>query len=140
MVKRRDFIKNTGLGVAGWMIVPRHVLGGPGYVPPSDRLQIAGVGVGGRGAGVLRGAAMSGMAEIVALCDVDDRRAGSTYNALPKAARYKDFRVMYEQQKDIDAVMISTPDHTHAVAALPAMELGKHVYLSNRSFNISGIS
>lgn len=128
-LNRRKFIKSSGIATAGWMIVPRHVLGGKGYIPPSDRLQIAGIGVGGRGASILRNAAMTGKAEIVALCDVDDRRAANTFNAVPKATRYKDFRVMYEKQKGIDAVMIATPDHTHAVAAIPAMEMGKHVYV-----------
>jgi predicted dehydrogenase len=126
---RRKFIKQSTVSLAGIMVLPRHVLGGKGFVAPSDKLNIAAVGVGGRGAGIIRGAVMGGNANIVALCDVDDRRAAATYEALPKAARYKDFRKMYDQQKDFDAVMIGAPDHIHAVAALPAMQMGKHVYV-----------
>ena len=64
----------------------------------------------------------------MALCDVDDNRAAETFKKFPKAKRYKDFRVMLEKQKDIDAVTVSTPDHTHAVAAVMAMKMGKHCY------------
>lgn len=127
---RRKFIKTTGAAAAGFMIVPRHVLGGKGYTPPSDRLNIAGIGVGGRGFGILNGAYNNGAENIVALCDVDDRRAKRAYEAFPKAKRYKDFRKMLAKEKgNIDAVMIGTPDHTHAVAALAAMRLEKHVYV-----------
>jgi|TARA_B100001964_G_scaffold229543_1_gene281993 predicted dehydrogenase len=118
------------------MIVPRHVLGGVGYQAPSDRLNIAGVGVGGRGAGILRGA--SGYTEetgrtldnVVALCDVDEERAAETYARFPQAKRYTDYRVMLDAMPDgIDAVMVATPDHMHAVVAMAAMQLGKHVYV-----------
>ena len=125
---RRKFLKTAGLGATTFMIVPRHVLGGPAYTPPSDKLNIAGIGVGGRGADILRNA-HKGKENIVALCDVDDKRAADTYKTYSKAKRYKDFRKMLEQQKDIDAVMVGAPDHIHAVAALPAMQLGKHVYV-----------
>ncbi len=128
-VSRRKAIKTLGLTGASFMIVPRHVLGGKGYIPPSDKLNIAGVGVGGRGAGILRAAYNKGAENIVALCDVDDVRAKSTYEAYPKAKRYKDFRKMLEQEKDIDGVMVGTPDHTHAPIAMAAMQLGKHVYV-----------
>ncbi len=64
----------------------------------------------------------------MALCDVDDRRGAGIFRAFPKATRYKDFRVMLEQEKDIDAVTVSTPDHTHAVMASMAMKMGKHVF------------
>ncbi len=122
---RRRFVKHTALAATGLMIVPRYVLG-RGFTPPSDKVHIAGIGVGGRGASVLRELESQ---NIVALCDVDDRRAAETYKRYPKAPRYKDFRVMLEKQKDIDAVVICTPDHTHAVAAMAAMQLGKHVYV-----------
>ena len=128
-VKRRDFLKTSALSVPAFMILPRHVLGGKGYIPPSDKLNIAGVGVGGRGANILEGAYNGGKENIVALCDVDDNRASGTYKKYKKAKRYKDFRVMLEKEKGIDAVMVGTPDHTHAVIAIPAMELGKHVYV-----------
>lgn len=122
---RRKFVKTTGLAAAGLIIVPRHVLG-KGFTPPSDKVNIAGVGVGGRGVGVLDGLKSQ---NIVALCDVDDRQAAGTYQKYPNAARFKDFRKMLEQSKDIDAVAVATPDHTHAVIALAAMQLGKHVYV-----------
>lgn len=107
------------------MVVPRHVLG-RGFVPPSDRLNIACIGVGGRGAWNVRGVASE---TLVAFCDVDDERAADTYRAFPDVPRYKDFRVMLErEEKRIDAVVISTPDHTHAPAAMMAIQMGKHVY------------
>ncbi len=127
---RRDFVKGAALTAAAFTIVPRHVLGGPGFIPPSDQLNIAGIGVGGRGQSILRDAYNKGASNIVALCDVDEVRAQGTFNEYPKAKRYKDFRVMLnEMNKDIDAVMIATPDHTHAVIAMAAMQMGKHVYL-----------
>ena len=126
---RRQFLRTGAVVSTGLMILPRHVLGGPGYVAPSDRLNIAGIGAGGRGQSILGDAKKNKFAQIVALCDVDDKRAEGTYRANKKAKRYKDFRVMLEQQKDIDAVMIATPDHTHAVAAMAAIQLKKHVYV-----------
>ena len=122
---RRKFVKQTTLAATGIMIVPRYVLG-RGYTPPSDKVNVAGIGVGGRGAAVLRALESQ---NIVALCDVDDRRAADTYKRYDKAARYKDFRKMLDKQKDIDAVVVATPDHVHAVAAMAAMQLGKHVYV-----------
>ena len=123
---RRDFLRATsGLAAAAWTIVPRHVLGGAGHTAASDKLHIAGIGVGGMGAhnlGALRGE------NIVALCDVDSRHAARTFQRYPKAKRYRDFRKMLEKQKDIDAVVVATPDHTHAVISLAAMRAGKHVY------------
>lgn len=121
---RRRFVKQSALGLGGIMIMPRHVLG-RGFVPPSDKVNIAAVGVGGRGAGVLGGLASQ---NIVALCDVDEVRAADSFKKHKKAKRYKDFRKMLEQ-KDIDAVTIATPDHTHAVIAMAALEMGKHVYV-----------
>jgi hypothetical protein len=126
---RRNFIKGAGASLALFTIVPRHVLGGVGYIPPSDKLNIAGVGVGGRGRDILNGAYNKGAENIVALCDVDDLRAADTYKDYPNAKRYRDFRKMLDEQKDIDAVMIATPDHTHAVVAMAAMQMGKHVYV-----------
>ncbi len=110
---------------AAFTIVPRHVLG-RGFVPPSDKLNIACIGVGGRGAWNVRGVSSE---NLVAFCDVDDERAAATYRAFPNVPRYKDFRVMLEREgARIDAVVISTPDHTHAVAAMMAIQMGKHVY------------
>lgn len=95
-------------------------------MPPSDKLNIACIGVGGRGASNVRGVASE---NLVAFCDVDDERAAETYRVFPNVPRYKDFRVMLERESSrIDAVMISTPDHTHAAAAMMAIQMGKHVY------------
>ncbi|GAB4112951.1 MAG: Gfo/Idh/MocA family oxidoreductase [Thermoflexibacter sp.] len=128
-MSRRQFVTGLGASVALFSIVPRHVLG-KGYIPPSDKLNVAGVGVGGRGRPVLQGIYNGGTENIVALCDVDDARAEATYKDYPNAKRYKDFRKMLEAEKNnIDAVMVATPDHTHAVIAMAAMQLGKHVYV-----------
>ena len=125
---RRDFIRNTSLAATGFFIVPRHVLG-RGYVAPSDKLRIAGIGVGGKGQSDLSEFAKSPKAQIVALCDVDDRQTAKSRTNFPNAKYYKDFREMLDKEKNnIDACSISTPDNTHAVATLAAMQLGKHVY------------
>jgi predicted dehydrogenase len=133
---RRSFLKNSALATSGIMIVPRHVLGGKGYTAPSDRLNIAAVGAGGKGDGNIRAASLWNRAtgetqeNIVALCDVDQKMAKESFKRFPKAKRFKDFRVMLnEMADDIDAVIVSTPDHSHATAALPFMQLGKHVYV-----------
>ncbi|MGN6402470.1 MAG: Gfo/Idh/MocA family protein [Flavisolibacter sp.] len=127
---RRDFIKNTALATAGFFIVPRFVLGGKGFIAPSDRLLVAGIGVGGKGEGDIMSFYKSGKADIAFLCDVDDRRAANSVKSFPKAKYYKDWREMLDKEaKNFDAVSVSTPDHNHAVAALAAMQLGKHVYV-----------
>ncbi|HXK60938.1 MAG TPA: Gfo/Idh/MocA family oxidoreductase [Acidobacteriota bacterium] len=120
-VSRRNFLT----AAAGVTIVPRHVLGGAGYKAPSDKLNIACIGVGGKGAVDAQGVASE---NIIALCDVDDERAAKTFQAFPAARRYRDFRIMLEKEKSIDAVTISTPDHVHAIATLMAMRLGMHVF------------
>jgi hypothetical protein len=111
----------TGL----FQIVPRHVLGGAGQTPPSGKLNIAGIGLGGMGSNNILAC---GNENIVALCDVDHAFAAKSFKAFPKAACYKDYRVMLEKQKDIDAVLIATPDHTHAVISMAALRAGKHVF------------
>jgi len=127
-ISRRKFIRNTAIAGAGFFIVPRHVLG-RGFIAPSDKLNIAGIGVGGKGTSDLAEFAKSPYVNIVALCDVDDREAANSRKKFDKAPYYKDFREMLEKEKsNIDACSISTPDHTHAVATLAAMQLGKHVY------------
>lgn len=125
-VSRREFIGAASTAAVGAMVVPRHVLGGPGYQAPSDTLNIAGVGVGGVGTSKIE--AMDSE-NIVALCDVDWDHAKEIFEEYPDANRYKDYRVMLEEEPDIDAVMIATPDHTHAVIAQRAMEMGRHVYV-----------
>lgn len=127
---RREFLKNTAITAAGFMIVPRFVLGGKGYTAPSDRLLIAGIGVGGKGESDIMSFYKSGKAEIAFLCDVDDRRAANSIKSFPKAKYYKDFRELFDKEsKNFDAVSVSTPDHNHAVQTLAAMQLGKHVYV-----------
>jgi predicted dehydrogenase len=126
---RRAFIKNSSLAAAGFFIVPRHVLG-RGFIAPSDKLNIAGIGIGGKGESDIEEFAKSPYVTIVALCDVDDRQAVKTRQRFPKAAYYKDFREMLDKErKNIDAVSVSTPDHTHAAATLMAMRMSKHVYV-----------
>ena len=125
---RRRFIRNTAIAGSGFFIIPRHVLG-RGYVAPSDKLNIAGIGAGGKGESDLSEFSKSPNVNIVALCDVDDRQSKKSRERFPKATYYKDFREMLSKEKNnIDACSISTPDHTHAVATLAAMQLGKHVY------------
>ncbi len=183
---RRNFIGTTAATAAGFMIVPRHVLGGTGYKAPSDMVNIAGIGVGSQGGGDIQNIAtpdvpiqrrmgFSGMlmqryagiqpersgfprqrrrtseevedsdapvqmgaagrgdsfkhANIYALCDVDHEYAGHIMAGYPKAKKYHDFREMIDNEKEIDAVLIGTPDHTHAVIAAYAMRAGKHVFV-----------
>ena len=98
----------------------------PGRVSPNGKLNIAGIGVGGMGRANLDA---SNTENIVALCDVDDAYAAKTYAAYPGAKRFTDFRKMFDgMDKEIDAVIVATPDHTHAVTAMAAMRRGKHVY------------
>lgn len=129
---RRQFLQTGALATAGsFFIVPRHVLG-KGFIAPSDKLNIASVGVAGKGFSDSNNAYNKGANNIVALCDVDWGRdqVKKNFENHPKAARYKDFRQMLEKEgKNIDAVTVSTADHTHAVVAMAAMQLGKHVYV-----------
>jgi predicted dehydrogenase len=120
-ISRRDFMAAT----AAFTVVPSVVLGRSGNVPPSNKLNITGVGVGGVGRAYLQGVNSE---NIVALCDVDEKYAANTYKLYPKAKIYHDFRKMLEKDKNIDAVVIGTPDHTHAVVASTAIKMGKHVY------------
>jgi len=127
---RRAFIKTTAIASAAFMIFPRHVLGGKGFTAPSDRLVVAGIGVGGKGAGDIKAFYDSGKADIGFLCDVDTKRAAGTVKAFPKAKFYKDWREMLDKEhKNFDAVSIATPDHSHAIITVAAMQLGKHVYV-----------
>jgi predicted dehydrogenase len=126
---RRELLKSAG-AVAAFTIVPRHVLGGQGQTPPSEKLNVAAIGAGGRGGDDINEIAKG--ANIIALCDVDLRpkhREQTTIPKFPDAKVYQDFRKMFdEMDKKIDAVIVGTPDHTHAVAAMAAIKRGKHVY------------
>ena len=123
-ISRRRFLAGSG-AAAAFSIVPAHALGGPRRLAPSDKLNIAGIGVGGMGASNLRQVESE---NIVALCDVDHGYAARTFKRYPKAKTYKDYRRMLDRQKDIDAVVVATPDHTHAVITLAAIQAGKHAY------------
>ncbi len=130
MTTRRKFIQQALVGTAAFTILPRFVLGGKGFVAPSDTVYIAGIGAGGKGTSDLTGFAKHPKAKIAFLCDVDDRMAVKSKENFPNAKYYKDFRVMLDKEANgIDAVSVSTADHTHAVAAMAAMERGKHVYV-----------
>ena len=125
---RRTFIKKSAIAFAGISIIPRHVLG-KGFVPPSDQLNIAVIGGGGKGYSDAINAWHNGANNIVAICDVDWNMAANAFKKFPKAKKYKDYRQLLDAEKNIDAVTISTPDHTHAVIAMAAMKRKKHVYL-----------
>lgn len=120
-ITRRQFVGTAAASAFAFTYLPQRVFGA------NERLNVAGIGVGGKGAGDVRDVARAGC-NIVALCDVDEKRAGGTFDQFPKAKRYKDFRGMLEKRKEIDAVTVSTPDHVHAPASMMAMQLGKHVY------------
>ena len=125
-LSRRDFV-GAAAAVAAFTVVPRHVLGGQGNQAPSDKVNVAAIGAGGMGAANTDACAGAG-ANIVALCDVDFERAAGQFRKYPNAKQYKDFRKMLDEQKDIDAVIVATPDHMHAIASIAAMRRGKHVY------------
>ncbi len=147
---RRAFLKNTALSTTGFMIVPRHVLGGRGYVAPSDKVNIAAVGVGGRGKENVAELLKLNDVQVTAIADpawywdlaafyyrttagrgpvremVEKHYAATTPNY--KVAEYEDFRVMLEKETALDAILCATPDHTHAYVSLYGMRAGKHVY------------
>jgi len=125
---RRQFVRTVGVGAAAFHVVGAHVLGGEGKRPPSRTLTLAGIGCGGRGGADIKMIAGLGH-NFVALCDVDDQHAAGTYEKFPQAKTYRDFRKMLDAHaKEIDGVVVGTPDHTHAVAAVAAMKRGKHVF------------
>ncbi|MBM3305090.1 MAG: Gfo/Idh/MocA family oxidoreductase [Candidatus Aminicenantes bacterium] len=134
---RRKFIGAASAAAAGMMVVPRHVVGATQKKKaPSDTLNIACIGVGGMGFSDTRGVRSE---NIVALCDVDDEMMADLLRSerlepgekamYEKAAKYRDFRRLLEKEKGVDAVTVTTPDHTHAVIAMAAIKLGKHVYV-----------
>ncbi len=127
-LSRRKFLKQGTVAMGGFFIVPRHVLG-RGFIAPSDKLNIAAIGAGGKGTSDIANAYNNGANNVVAICDVDWSKAASSITKFPNAVKYRDFREMFDKQKDIDAVTVSSPDHTHAVVAMAAMQLGKHVYV-----------
>ena len=135
-ISRRSFLSGAATIAASITIVPRHVLGGPGYKAPSDKLNVACVGIGGKG---FSDSEKMATENVIALCDVDEKKAAekhgeednkrNAFDNFPKAKFYKDFRVMLEKEKEIEAITVSTPDHTHAVIAMMAIKMGKHVFV-----------
>lgn len=143
-MSRRNFLGSAAAVAASITIVPRHVLGGPGYKAPSDKLNVACVGIGGQG---FHDSKKMITENVIALCDVDETRAATrhkvtekhgeetvevkknAFDYYPKARFYKDFRKMLEKEKEIEAVTVTTPDHNHAVIAMLAMKMGKHVFV-----------
>ena len=126
---RRNFLQKAGLAAASFYIVPRHVLG-KGYTAPSDKLNIMGVGGGGKGYSDIMNSYNKGAENIVAVVDVDDRQIVRIKKDLPNANYYRDFRAALDKEgSNVDAVIVSTPDHTHATIAMEAMRRKKHVYV-----------
>lgn len=126
-ISRRHFIGNVAAATAGITVLPNAVFGGLGHKLPSDKLNIAAVGVGGIGNFNVRNCSGE---NIVALCDVDWDYASGTFEKYPGAKKYRDYRKMFDEMGDsIDAVIVATPDHTHAIVAADAMKMGKHVYV-----------
>src|SRR6266850_6263296 len=125
---RRDFLATGVAAALSFDMVPRRVIGGQVQTSPSDKLNIGCIGIGGQGGGVTRDLASFSNANIAALCDVDETYAARAINAYPGRPFYRDYRVMLEKEKGLDAVMIATPDHWHAPISIAAMRLGKHVY------------
>src|SRR6478672_10049635 len=129
---RANFIKKSAMAAASFYIVPRYVLGGKGFVPPSDKLYIAAVGCGGEAENDIHhyASAPKKNAVIAFLCDVDDRMAAPRRKEFPNARFYHDWREMFNKEhKNFDAVSVAIPDHNHAIVGLNAMQLKKHLYL-----------
>ncbi|HUT09585.1 MAG TPA: Gfo/Idh/MocA family oxidoreductase [Thermoguttaceae bacterium] len=123
---RRQFVAGVGAGVTAFTIIPRHVLGGEGQAAANDKINIASVGCGGRGWSDISGVKSE---NIVALCDVDQRQTGRAKQQFPAAKQFTDFRKMFDDvEKQIDAVTIGIPDHSHAAVCMDAIRRGKHVY------------
>lgn len=135
-ITRREFMSRSAAAAAGLMIIPRHVLGGRGFQAPSDTLNIGCVGAWGQGASDIKGVSTE---NIVAVCDIDDemivrllkneRNTPENQAKYEKANKYRDFRVMLDKEKNLDAAVVAIPDHSHAVVAMAAIKRGKHVYV-----------
>lgn len=126
-MKRRSFLPASAAAAFGFQFLPSRILRAQGNTPtPNNKIRLAVIGCGGQGEGDLNNMATE---DIVALCDVDDRRAANSFNKFPQAKRFKDFRKMFDDMAGkIDAVLVATPDHTHFVASMAAIQNGKHVY------------
>ncbi|HYG33140.1 MAG TPA: Gfo/Idh/MocA family oxidoreductase [Clostridia bacterium] len=122
---RRQFMGGAAISTAAFMVLPASVLGLRGATSPNEKLNIAGIGIGGQGASDLSHMEKE---NIVALCDVDKNYAGHTFKKYSKAKQFTDYRKMLDEMKEIDAVVVATPDHMHAFASIEAIKRGKHVY------------
>src|SRR5205823_7524058 len=144
-LSRRTFIRGTATAIAGFTIVPRHVLGGAGFVPPSEKVNIAIVGCGGQGRTNVRALFQEADAQIIAVADpIESQNLDAFYykgsaGRLPvkaeiekhfaaktpnySVAAYEDFRVLLEKEKSVDAILCATPDHLHACVSITAMRL-----------------
>src|SRR5438552_7865220 len=123
-LSRRQFLCRSAVSGAGFMILPGAVLGLHGATSPNEKLNLAGIGIGGQGGSDL---ASMESENIVALCDVDKNHAGHIFRKYPKAKQFTDYRKMLDEMKEIDAVVIATPDHHHAFASMEAIKVSKHV-------------
>ncbi len=127
IISRRGFIGTSAMAMGAFTIIPAHAVAGLGHTAPSDKLNIAGIGIGGMGRVDLEDIAKT--ENIVALCDVDwNTGVVNVFNTYPGAKKYKDYRKMLDMQKDIDAVIVATPDHNHAIISMEAIRRGKHTY------------
>src|SRR5260221_1874468 len=126
-IDRRNFLQ-TGAAAAGLALLPTPASSAPRKLGPNDRLNLAFIGVGGRGGDNLHELSRLTDVNVAALCDVDANSLAKAAQAHARVATYRDFRLMLEKEKDIDAVVVSTPDHTHPVATIMALKLGKHGY------------
>ncbi len=122
---RRQFLRGASVSGAAFMVVPGSVLGLHGATSPNEKLNIAGIGIGGQG-----GSDLGNMESenIVALCDVDQRHAAHIFKKYPKAKQFTDYRKMLDEMKEIEGIVVATPDHHHAFAAMAGIKRGKHVY------------
>ena len=126
MESRRDFLKKAAVAAAGLTIVPSKTIAGLGHKAPSDTMNIVGIGIGGKGHPNLVGMKTE---NIIGLCDIDWKYAKGVFERHPNAKKYWDYRKMYDEMgKSIDAVLVATADHTHAIITADAMTMGKHVY------------
>ncbi len=127
-INRRQFLRGASAGAAAFHIVPISGLQAAQRNSPNEKVQFAGIGIGSQGGSDVDAVVGEGQ-NLVALCDVDDNYAAKKFAQYPRAKRFKDYRVMFDKMdREIEAVTIGTPDHTHAVIALEAMKRGKHVY------------
>lgn len=128
-ISRRSFLAGAlATNSSAFVIVNRDLVSGRGHTTPGEKLNIAAIGAGGMGGYNIYHFAIMPDVNIVALCDVDFESAADSFKRYPRAKKYRDFRKMLEKEKNIDAVVVSTPDHTHALASMMAIKMDKHVY------------